>query len=249
MRGIDAWPARPSAREREAEHALLGHAHAVEAPAVVLEHLAGALVHHDVRAHLVGVLLAQPLGAVLGAGLLVGGDHELQLARCGPPALLGQRHRGGHLGRHLALHVQRAAAPDAAVLELARPRVHVPLGRVGEHGVHVAQQAQHGPVGVGRQPRRPGSAAPRRPPAARPRSRRASSSSFRNSWSACSLPGGLTVSKRIRRCSSSVVRRSRSAGSGTVRVSQRSGAQARAPESLGAGTSACTSTASADRPR
>src|SRR4051794_9589232 len=45
---------------------------------------------------------------------------------------------------------------------------------------------------------------------------RASSSSLRNSCAACSFPGGLTVSKRIRRWSSSVVRRSRSARSGTT---------------------------------
>ena len=88
MRGIDAWPARALGGEREAEDALLRHAHAVEAAAVVLEHLAGALVDHDVGAHLVGVLLAQPLRAVLGAGLLVGGDHELQLAGLRPPARL-----------------------------------------------------------------------------------------------------------------------------------------------------------------
>ena len=129
MRGIEAWPGAALGGEREAEDALLRHADAVDAPAVVLEHLAGALVHHEVGAHLVRVLLAQPLGAVLGARLLVGGDHELQLARLRPPALLGQRDRRGHLGRHLALHVQRAAAPDAAVAQLARPRVHLPVRR------------------------------------------------------------------------------------------------------------------------
>ena len=81
IRGIDAWPARPEAADREAEHALLAGAHAVERPPVVLEPLARALVDHQVGPHLVRVLAAQPLGAVLGAGLLVGGDHDQQLAR------------------------------------------------------------------------------------------------------------------------------------------------------------------------
>ena len=90
---------------------------------------------------------------MLGAGLLVGGDHDQQLARSRSPALARQRHGGGDLGGHLALHVHRAAAPDAAVADLARPRVHLPVGGVGQHRVHVAQQAQGRPVGRPGQPR------------------------------------------------------------------------------------------------
>jgi hypothetical protein len=42
--------------------------------------------------------------------------------------------------RHLTLHVERAATPDLAVSQLARPRIELPLARVGEDGVRVREQ-------------------------------------------------------------------------------------------------------------
>ena len=56
---------------------------------------------------------------------------------------------GNRLGRDLGLHVERAAAPQVAVGEVARPRVVLPLGRVGEHRVDVAEVDERRPVAVG----------------------------------------------------------------------------------------------------
>ena len=48
--GTEAWPAAPRARTREAEHALLGHADAVQAAVAERHHRAGALVEQPVAA-------------------------------------------------------------------------------------------------------------------------------------------------------------------------------------------------------
>ncbi len=138
--------------QREAEDALLGDADRVDAPAAVLERRARALVDDQVGAHLVGMLGAEPLRSVGRARLLVGGDHELQLASLRPPTRLGERARRRHLRSNLALHVERSAPPDATVAQLARPGVDLPLGRVGQHGVDVAEQAQRRPVGSSGRP-------------------------------------------------------------------------------------------------
>ena len=55
--------------------------------------------------------------------------------------------RRGRRG-HMPLHVQRAAAPDAAILQEARPRVDRPLRRVGDHRVRVREEQEAGPVAV-----------------------------------------------------------------------------------------------------
>ena len=139
--------AGPAARgEREAEDALLGDAHSVDAPVAVADQLAGALVHDEIGAHVLRLLSAEPLRPVPGAALLVGGEDELQLARLRSPALLDERERGPELGRHLALHVLGAAAPDAVVAQLARPGVELPVAGVGRHRVDVPEQAQGGAV-------------------------------------------------------------------------------------------------------
>ena len=65
-----------------------------------------------------------------------------------PPALARERRAGHRLGGHLGLHVERAAAPQEAVGDLARPRVVLPLVGVGEHGVDVAEEASVGPLPV-----------------------------------------------------------------------------------------------------
>ena len=57
------------------------------------------------------------------------------------------------LGRGLGLHVERAAAPHVAVVQLARPRVARPVLRRGEHGVDVGEVAEHRAVGLAAQPR------------------------------------------------------------------------------------------------
>ena len=113
------------------------------------------------------------------------------------------------------LFMSFAPFPHAVVTQLSRPRIDLPLGRVGEHGVHVTQQAERGPVGAARHAgyeiRPPGHGgkelAPGKP---------ASSRRVRNqSWAGSSFPGGLTVLNRISRWRISVVRRSRAARSGT----------------------------------
>ena len=71
----------------------------------------------------------------------------------GAPAGLGQVQRRGDLRRGLGLHVLGAAAPDLAVDQIARPRVALPLGRVGQDGVDVRQQPEHRTVGGAAQAR------------------------------------------------------------------------------------------------
>ena len=48
--------------------------------------------------------------------------------------------------RDLILHVERAASPDLVVDEIARPGVAIPLGRIGEHRVRVAEERERRPV-------------------------------------------------------------------------------------------------------
>ena len=134
--------------QREAEHALLGAAQAVQAPAAVLEHAAAALVEEEVAADAVGVRAREPLRALGAAGLLVDDDDHEQRAARRPPARVRERGGGDDLGRGLRLHVERAAAPDEAVGKVARPRIVAPLRRRREHGVDVREQAQDGTRGL-----------------------------------------------------------------------------------------------------
>ena len=165
-RGVPGDAARGHA---EAERALLGDADGVD-PAVAVGHdRPAALVDQPVHARDVGPLLGQPLGAEPAADLLVDHRDHLQLAARGPPAAAGQRGGGDDLGGGLGLHVERAAAPQVAVVDLARPRVVRPVVGIGEHGVHVGQVAQNRPGFVPRAGGRRGSGARARRPSARPR--------------------------------------------------------------------------------
>jgi len=139
--------------EVEAEDPLLGAGDPEPSPTVELEHLPGALVDQHVAASGIGMLGAQPGGADLAAGLLVGDEQQLQRPAGGPPAAAGARHGGDRLGRDLVLHVQRAAAPQVAVDDLTGPRVVGPVGRIGEDRVDVAEQAEHRTVVVAGQRR------------------------------------------------------------------------------------------------
>ena len=136
--------AGPAARAHaEAERALLRAADPVEAALAVGHHGAAALVEQPVHARRVGALLREPLGAEPAAGLLVDDGDDLQLSARGPPALAREVRRGHRLGRGLGLHVDRAAAPQRAVVDLAGPRVVAPVGRIGEHRVDVREVAEH----------------------------------------------------------------------------------------------------------
>ena len=84
-----------------------------------------------------GVLVGEEAGAVVRAGLLVGGvgDDDVAArayARTGPGADDGEDHRV-----HV-LHVDGAAPPHDAVADLAGEGVHGPVGRLGGHHVEVA---------------------------------------------------------------------------------------------------------------
>ena len=123
--------------------ALLGGLHEVEAQVVADGDAEAADLADRLGAALeqVGVLVDQPAGAELAAGLLVGdvGQHDVARrldAGAGPVADQRQDH-----GVHV-LHVDRAAAPDVAVALLAGERVDAPLGRIGGDDVEVAVHEQ-----------------------------------------------------------------------------------------------------------
>ena len=92
-----------------------------------------------------GCSVGEEPGAVLGAGLLVGGerDHDVPAgpyARARPVPDDREDHRV-----HV-LHVDRAAAPHHAVADLAGERVHGPVAGLGGHHVQMTVDEQ----GVGR---------------------------------------------------------------------------------------------------
>ena len=81
---------------------------------------------------------------MVAARLLVGQErqHDVtrRLAAFAQPLAHDRQHHRVHV-----LHVDRAAAPHAAVGDLAGQRVHPPVGRVGGDDVEVAVDQQRGP--------------------------------------------------------------------------------------------------------
>ena len=108
-------------------HLLRGGAE-IEDAAAELDPLAAALVDRVVDPDGVGMVLAEPLEAVVVADLLVGRGDEDEIARR-REALAGERGDRDGARRDLVLHVERAAPPDVVVGEVAGPRVARPLGR------------------------------------------------------------------------------------------------------------------------
>jgi hypothetical protein len=85
----------------------------------------------------VRTVLDEPVGALASAGLLVGREHERDGAlRHDAGPLTGTHHRQQH-GVEV-LHVDRAAAPQVAVLDLAGERVDRPVGGLRRDDVEVA---------------------------------------------------------------------------------------------------------------
>ena len=152
----------------------------------------------------------QPAGAAHRALLLVG--------RAGVRHRAGERragrgqapHRHG-VGGDEVLDVDGAAAPHVAVLDEAGEGRHLPVGGVGRHHVLVREQQQRRARAAG--PRGAARSCAGRPARRRSRPRRPASRNQRsmNSATAVSLPGGLLVSMRMSRLSSSLVSRSTSA--------------------------------------
>ncbi len=92
----------------------------------------------------IGVVVHYPAGTPAAAGFLVGQERDDDVARR-PPAL-GQalpQHRQEH--RIHVFHVDRAAAPDAVLGDLAGERVHPPVSRVGRNHVQMTVDEQGGP--------------------------------------------------------------------------------------------------------
>ena len=131
--------------ELEPGHALLGGLDEIEAlapdggaePSDLPDGLGAAL-------ELVAVLLDQELGAGVPAGLLVRGEAQPDRP-VGEPAgaLAVPDHRQEH--RVEVLHVDRAAAPQVAVLDLAGERVDLPVLGGGRYDVEVAVQEEREP--------------------------------------------------------------------------------------------------------
>src|SRR5690606_34266222 len=96
----------------------------------------------------IGVLAHEKIRAVGGAGFLVGSEREHDVTT-GSPALA---HPGADHGEHHrvhALHVDRAAAPQDAVTDLAGEGVNLPVGRLGGNDVEVPVDEDGVAVGFG----------------------------------------------------------------------------------------------------
>ena len=99
-----------------------------------------ALVEEELRVlHEVLVLLDEPPRPDPPADLFVrcGEKDHITLQRHGRALERDQRHE---LRDGLALHVERAASPDVAVLLRAAERIDLPVLRACEHDVHVIEQ-------------------------------------------------------------------------------------------------------------
>ena len=95
------------------------------------------------------VVVDQQPGALDPAGLLVGEEREHHVPRRPLPGRAAHCRTTASSHRVHVLHVDRAAAPDAAVPDLPGERVHRPLRRVGRDDVEVAVQQQRRPDRVG----------------------------------------------------------------------------------------------------
>ncbi len=125
--------------------ALLADPDADEGAAVgELEPLAAALVDAHVRPD-VGTGTQQPVHPDLRHAVLLVGDGQEPQVPARPPARADQLLEGDRARGHLALHVQRAAAPQVAVVgEYALERRVGPVPDVDRHHVRVADERQAG---------------------------------------------------------------------------------------------------------
>ena len=149
--------------------------------------LAASLVDGEVGAHRLRVLAREPRHAEVEPDLLVRREGEQHVAR-GTHALADERGERDGRRRDMALHVERAASPDLAVDEVARPRIARPLVGIREHRVRVRHQQDARPVRRRAGARR---GSPARASSRRARSRRRSRARYR-----CSSVGGAGLVPR-----------------------------------------------------
>jgi len=124
---------------------LLGCRAEVERPSAELEAVARALVDGILGPHRIRMLLDEPLEPEARPHFFVGcGDEDQVALRL--EAVARQRGDRDRARCHLPFHVERAATPDLAVSELARPRVRLPFRGVRKHRVRMGQKGQPRPV-------------------------------------------------------------------------------------------------------
>ena len=148
--GDAAVPGRPGGHHPQPGDALLGHLDRVEGPAAKVEGGPADLPEGVAGPHLVRVVVDQPGAARRAAGLLVGDHGQLEVAPQGH-AQAGQQPDGDHAHGHHLLHVDRAPAPEHAVVDLPGERRVPPAPGLGRDHVDVAVEQQRGlgPVAPG----------------------------------------------------------------------------------------------------
>ena len=141
--GVDAHRAGALLADRD-----LDHEPAVAEPEGQAAALVERVVGGDVRA-----LGHEPVHADLGRPvLLVGHDHEQQVAGAAPAAARQRRHGDG-AGRDLVLHVDRPAAPqEAVVVDHGTERRVDPVAGVGRHHVAVPDEGERRSAAGARDP-------------------------------------------------------------------------------------------------
>ena len=148
--GDAAVPGRPRGGGPQPGDALLGHLDRVEGPPAQVEGGPADLPEGVAGPDLVRVVVDQPGAAGGAAGLLVGHRGQLEVAPQRHPEP-GQQPDDGHAHGHHVLHVDRAPAPDGAVVDLAGERRVPPAPGLGRDHVDVAVEQQRGrsPVAAG----------------------------------------------------------------------------------------------------
>ena len=126
---------------RERRRHLLRRRAKVDRGGAEKEPVAAAFVDRVVAPGRVRMLLDEPAETVSRPHFLVRDDDEHEVA-CQRHPLTRDRCERDRARRDLVLHVERAATPDLAVDEVSRPRIALPLRRIGEHRVRVGEEPE-----------------------------------------------------------------------------------------------------------
>ena len=141
-----AVPAPAADPEQERRGHLLSRGAAVERRLAEHEAVASALVDREVAARRVGVRLREPAEATSPRRPPRRPRTRKTRSPAGEKPSRCERCEGDSGRGDLSLHVERASPPDLVVHEIARPRVSLPLRRVGEHRVRVREERERRPV-------------------------------------------------------------------------------------------------------